>query len=77
MRDVQPPIENDEQYHGYKLGFDQLTRVVEQREQFVFDCLRNNPNRVEVARASLMSMYRKRQGILDALRAYERQKPSV
>ena len=70
MRDVQPPITNDEQYRGYKLAFEKLTKVVEAREQVLFEN-RANPDRIEAARSDLLNILRKRQGILDALRAYE------
>ena len=70
MRDTQPPITNDEQYHGYQLAVEKLTRVVEEREQTLFEN-RHNPDRLEDARGSLLNILRKRQGIIDALRAYE------
>ena len=36
MRDVQPPIANDEQYHGYQLALEKLTKVLEARVQVLF-----------------------------------------
>ncbi len=32
MRETQPPIANDEEYCGYQLARDKLTRLVEERE---------------------------------------------
>jgi len=43
MRDVQPPITNDEQYRGYQLALEILTKVVEAREQVLFES-RNTQN---------------------------------
>jgi len=71
MRDVQPPITSDEQYQGYKLAAEKLTKVVEAREQVLFES-RHNPDRIEAARADLLTILRKRQGILDAIKDYER-----
>jgi len=76
MRDVQPPITNDEQYRGYQLALEKLTKVLELREQVLFDN-RHNPDRIEAARGDLLNILRKRQGILDALHAYEQQKRSA
>lgn len=76
MRDVQPPITNDEQYRGYQLALAKLTKVVEAREQVLFEN-RNNPDRIEAARGDLLNILRKRQGILDAIRAYEHRQQSA
>ena len=76
MRDVQPPITNDEQYRGYQLAFEKLTKVLEAREQVLFEN-RDNLDRLEAARGDLLNTLRKRQGILDALRAYERQRQTA
>lgn len=76
MRDVQPPITNDEQYHGYRLALEKLTKVLETREQVLFEN-RDNPERLEAARGDLLNTLRKRQGILDALREYERRQQSA
>ncbi len=72
MREVQPPITNEAQYQGYKLALEKLTKVAEAREQVLFDN-RHNPDRIEAARSDLLRTLRKRQGIIDALKAYERQ----
>jgi hypothetical protein len=77
MRDVQPPITNEEQYRGYQLAFEKLTRVVEEREQVLFEMLRTQPDRVEAARGDLLNILRKRQGIQDAIRAYEHRQQSA
>lgn len=76
MRDVQPPITNDEQYHGYQLALEKLTKVLEMREQVLFEN-RHNPDRIEAARGDLLNILRKRQGILDALHEYERRRQSA
>src|SRR5690242_14595886 len=73
MRDVQPPIANDEQYHGYQLALEKLTKVLEAREQVLFEN-RDNPDRIEAARGDLLNTLRKRQGILDAIHEYERRR---
>lgn len=76
MRDVQPPITNEEQYRGYQLALEKFTKVVEAREQVLFEN-RHNPDRIEAARGDLLNILRKRQGVLDALHAYERHKQSA
>jgi hypothetical protein len=76
MRDVQPPITNDEQYCGYRLALEKLIRVVEAREQVLFEN-RHNPDRIEAAHGDLLNILRKRQGILDAIRTYELRKQSA
>ena len=76
MRDAQPPITNDEQYHGYQVALEKLTKVLEVREQVLFENL-HNPDRIEAARGDLLNILRKRQGILDAIREYERRRRSA
>jgi hypothetical protein len=76
MRDAQPPIMNDEQYRGYQLALEKLTKVVEAREQVLFEN-RDNPDRIEAARGDLLNILRKRQGILDAIRVYEHRQQSA
>lgn len=73
MRDVQPPITNDEQYRGYQRAAEKLTHELERREQVLF-ANRANPRGIEAARGDLLNTLNKRQGILDALHAYERQR---
>lgn len=39
MRDTQPPITNQEEYHGYQRARDKMTLLVEQREARLIDAL--------------------------------------
>jgi len=73
MRDVQPPITSEQELVGYRAGLARLNDVVVVREQALFASL-HDPERVEHARQELYRIYRKRQGILDAIAVYERQK---
>ena len=72
MRDIQPPITNDQELAGYRSGLATFNEIVAEREAAVF-ASRNDPARLEDARQELYRVYRKRQGILDAIAAYERQ----
>jgi len=71
-RDVQPAIENDQQLAGYRLGLEQMNSIVAGREETLF-ASRGDPHALEAARHSLYRVYRRRQGILDAIEIYERQ----
>jgi hypothetical protein len=73
MRDVQPPITNDQELAGYRSGLERFNEIVAAREAAVF-ASRDDPERHEHARQELHRVYRKRQGILDAIAAYERQR---
>jgi len=75
MRDVQPPITNDQELAGYRDGLTTLNESVAEREAALF-ANRDDPVRLEDARQELYRVYRKRQGILDAIAAYERQQPA-
>lgn len=72
MRDVQPPITSDEELAGYRAGLARFNAIVVEREAALF-ASRDDPARLEDARQELYRVYRKRQGILDAIAAYERQ----
>lgn len=72
MRDVQPPITNDQELAGYRAALARFNKVVAEREAALF-ASRDDPARIEDARQELYRVYRKRQGILDAIAAYERQ----
>ena len=72
MRDVQPPITNDQELAGYRNGLTTLNEIVAEREAALF-ASRDDPARLEDARQELYRVYRKRQGILDAIAEYERQ----
>lgn len=71
-RDLQPPIENDQQLAGYRQGLEKLNVIVAGREDTLF-ASRDDPHALEAARHALYRIYRRRQGILDAIEAYERQ----
>ncbi len=73
MRDTQPPITNEQQLIGYTAGLARLNEVVSIREQALF-ASQDDPERLEHARQELYRIYRKRQGILDAIAVYERHK---
>jgi hypothetical protein len=72
VRDVQPPITNDQELAGYRNGLTTLNEIVAEREAALF-ASRDDPARLEDARQELYRVYRKRQGILDAIAEYERQ----
>lgn len=73
MRDVQPPITNDQELHGYRDGLARFNEIVAEREAALF-ASRDDPQRLEDARQELFRVYRKRQGILDAIADYERRR---
>lgn len=73
MRDTQPPITNDEELAGYRAGLERFSAIVAEREADLF-ASRNDLERIEDARQELFRVYRKRQGILDAIADYERQR---
>jgi hypothetical protein len=75
MRDAQPPITNDQELAGYRNGLATLNKIVAAREAALF-ASRDDPARLEDARQELYRVYRKRQGILDAIATYERQRPA-
>lgn len=73
MRDTQPPISDDTEYQGYQQARDKLTALVEQREARLVDALAHGDReQIEDRRYDLLDVLRKRQGIIDAIRAYER-----
>lgn len=72
MRDVQPPITNDQELAGYRAGLERFNEIVAAREAALF-ASQNNAQQLEAARQELYRVYRKRQGMLDAIAAYERQ----
>jgi len=73
MRDSQPPITDAEEYAGYKLARDKMTALVEQREARLIAALSSGDSvAVEERRYDLLDAMRKRQGIIDAIRVYER-----
>lgn len=73
MRDTQPPITNDRELAGYRAGLERFNAIVAEREAALF-ASRNDPERIEDARQELFRVYRKRQGILDAIADYERRR---
>jgi hypothetical protein len=72
MRDTQPPITNDQELAGYKAGLERFKTIVAAREAALF-ASQHDPQRLEEARQELYRVYRKRQGILDAIAVYEQQ----
>ncbi len=71
MHDTQPPITTSEEYAGYRSALETMNLACADREQRLFD-VRNDPAQLEGARASLLHIYRRRQGIIDAIAEYER-----
>ncbi len=76
MRDVQPPITNDQELAGYRAGLERFDAIVATREAALF-ASQNDPQRLEEACQELYQVYARRQGILDAIAAYERQNSSL
>lgn len=74
MRDVQPPITSSEEYYGYQKGRDTMTALVAEREARLIAALNSGDNDlIEARRFELLQVLRKRQGIIDAIKVYERQ----
>jgi hypothetical protein len=71
MRDTQPPITTAEEYEGYKAGLARMNAVCADREQRLFEA-RDDPDQLENARDALHHIYKRRQGIIDAIADYER-----
>ncbi len=73
MRDTQPPISDDTGYQGYQQARDKLTTLVEQQEARLVEALAHGDReQIEDRRYDLLDALRKRQGIIDAIRTYER-----
>ncbi len=73
MQDAQPPITNDQELAGYIAGLERFNEIVAMREATLF-ASQQDPQRLEEARQELFRVYRKRQGILDAIAAYQQQR---
>jgi hypothetical protein len=71
MHDTQPPITSSEEYDGYRAALEAMNTACIDREQRLFDA-RGDPAQLEKARAALLHIYRRRQGIIDAIADYER-----
>ena len=71
-RDAQPPIENDQQLAGYREGLARFDAIVTGYEEDLF-ASRDDPTALETARRALYRVYKRRQAMLDAIGAYERQ----
>jgi len=72
MRDTPSPIANPEEYRGYQKARDTLTELVRERETRLIAALTSGDEPlIEDRRAELLAVYRRRQGIIDALKAYE------
>lgn len=73
MRDTQPPITILDEYHGYQQARDPLTALVAEREARLMAALNSGDEElVEDRRFELLNALRKWQGIIDAIKAYER-----
>jgi hypothetical protein len=74
MRDVQPPIINDQELAGYRSGLAIFDEIVAEREAALLASRDVGGAQLEDARQALYRVYRKRQGILDAIAAYEQRR---
>ena len=72
MRGVQPPVTNDQELAGYRAGLERFNVIVAEREATLF-ASQYDPQRLREARQELYRVYSRRQGILDAIAAYERE----
>lgn len=73
MRYTQPPITNEEEYHGYQAGLEKMTAVLQAREARLIAALAGEDIKlIEDRRSELLHILRLRQGIIDAIREYER-----
>lgn len=73
MRDVQPPITDPEEYPGYRKARETMTALVAEREARLIAALNSGDDEViEDRRFELLNALRKRQGIIDAIKEYER-----
>jgi len=72
-RDIQPPITDDEELANYRLGLERFDVIVANREKTLFDS-QGDPVALESARNGLYRVYRRRQGMIDAIEAYERRR---
>lgn len=76
MDPVQPPITDEEEYHGYQRGRDTLTKVVREREQRLFEALAGGDETlIEARRYELLHVLTDRQAIIDAIKEYEQRIP--
>jgi len=77
MKETQPPITTADEYAGYQRALVDINAECLGREQDVFQA-RGDPGKLDRARTALFRMYRIRQGLIDAIRDYERlQAPSA
>ena len=72
MKETQPPITSVEEYAGYQSALENINAECSAREKDVFQA-QGDPPTLERKRTALFRMYRIRQGIVDAIRDYERQ----
>ena len=70
---LQPRITSDQELAGYRAGLARFNAIVAEREAALF-ASRDDRARIEDARQELYRVYRKRQGILDAIATYEQQR---
>ncbi|HLY32623.1 MAG TPA: hypothetical protein VKQ36_16495 [Ktedonobacterales bacterium] len=73
MKETQPLITDADEYAGYQRALRDINAECLEREQDVFQS-QNDPAKLERVRAALFRMYRIRQGILDRIKEYERQR---
>lgn len=68
MHDTQSAIVHNQGLAGYIAGLERFNEIVAARETALF-ASQHDPQRLEEARQELYRVYRKRQGILDAIAA--------
>ena len=71
MKETQPPITTADEYAGYQRALVDINAECLEREQDVFQA-RTDAAKLDRARAALFRMYRIRQGLITAIRDYER-----
>jgi hypothetical protein len=78
MRDVQPPIASDEEFHGYQTTRDTMTALVAEREaRLIVARSSGDGELIEDRHFELLNALRKREGIIDAITAYEQRRQSA
>ena len=71
MKETQPPITTADEYAGFQRALVDINAECLEREQDVVQA-RNDAAKLDRARAALFRMYRIRQGLIIAIRDYER-----
>ena len=74
MHDTQPPITDGQQYAGYQDALARMEPGIRAREQALIAALASQDrDSINGARSTLLHIYRRWYGILEAIQNYERQ----